>query len=394
MPAVISKELFYEKVKYDTSCDIFHAWCQDCRAASFSQIWLTELFTGLGKFFLPIYLIKLIYTYKRNDLKTLLLNLVKSELRSIAYGLAMGTLLVSSICFLRFIFGRIYYYNVALIPGFFSGLSILVESEENQVLDTLIFFNSFVETILRRMRLDKLMETLLFMGVSGTLMHLLEQRSTVKMEFTHLWFYVPPSKNLSDKDIEDLSDSCVAAAYLQTDLFRSFLKYFSLGYGINFVRKMIPKVGNILKKPSELLKVLFNKSNAYFGLFIGSYVTIYRVLTSIFSKNPIVGEKYHGFVAGLLSGISYSISPNLQVLVIAITTSLQMIYACFCKKMKITNHYWQRFFVYALTHGIMIHNKFFYPDTCSPYYKNMIDACTNNVSKKIYEHLLTKFFLV
>lgn len=40
------------------------------------------------------------------------------------------------------VLGKINYYSTLFLPGFIAALSVLIESEENRKLDTLIFFNS------------------------------------------------------------------------------------------------------------------------------------------------------------------------------------------------------------------------------------------------------------
>lgn len=55
------------------------------------------------------------------------------------------------------------------------------------------------------------------------------------------------------------------------------MKYFSMGYLVNVIRASLPKMGGLAKKPQKVFNLLFSMSNVRFGLFIGLYVTTYRV---------------------------------------------------------------------------------------------------------------------
>ncbi|KAG5892664.1 hypothetical protein JTB14_025458 [Gonioctena quinquepunctata] len=203
--------------------------------------------------------IKLLMNCNKKDKKTLLLDFLRAEIRSIGYGWAMETIFISTICLLRKLFGRFYYSSVVFLPGFLSGLALILETTENQVLDGLIFFNS--------------------------------------------------------------------------------------------------------------------------------------VLTCYMTKTFKIKDKYFSSIAGLFCGLTYAMSPNIQVLVIAITTLLQIIYHYICEHFKVTNHFWQRLLLFMCCHGYLLHQKFFNPKICSPYYSKMIDACTNNMTVEIYNSLIRTFFM-
>nr|CAI5819783.1 unnamed protein product [Callosobruchus analis] len=120
----------------------------------------------------------------------------------------MAEIIVATLCFNRALLGRLHYYAILFVPGFMSGLSVLVESRENQILNSLIFFNSvsapvnqrnymnpiiweecsgtFVETVLNKLQMSVPKETLAFMLVSGALMYALQNRKD-DLKFLYLW---------------------------------------------------------------------------------------------------------------------------------------------------------------------------------------------------------------
>lgn len=53
--------------------------------------------------------------------------------------------------------------------------------------------------------------------------------------------------------------------------------YFLLGYLVNIIRNLIPKMGHLLKQPQIIVKIFVNRANIQWGLLFGGYVAIYRV---------------------------------------------------------------------------------------------------------------------
>nr|XP_023013230.1 uncharacterized protein LOC111503213 [Leptinotarsa decemlineata] len=383
---VLSKEIFDKH--NDVNCDVFHIWTSSCWNANFSTYFMWNVIVGSSRFLLRIYLLKMFLSIGKKDMKTIILNFLVSEMRSTMYSTAMGVLMLAAICSFRLIFGRIHYFTLLFLPGCVSGLSLLVESKSNQVLHSLLYFNLVIETILRKSKISWEWETVIFMSVSGLLMHFLTNRHD-KIDFIHFWFYTPPVK---DGNCEKYLTTCSHDKTCPVFVYQGFWKYFVLGYGVSIIKKLLTRMGSIVKEPSTILRMCFNRSNLYFGSFIGSYVAINRMLSCYLPKTRM-SETFHGLIAGLISGLTYAISPNIHVLVIAITTLLQISYNNISKHLKITNHYWNRLVIYVLCQGYLIHHKFCYPKACAPYYSKMIDACTNNVTVDVCKHFIKTFSL-
>lgn len=54
-----------------------------------------------------------------------------------------------------------------------------------------------------------------------------------------------------------------------------------LGFAVNFVKGLIPRMGEIVKNPIKLFYWIFNPSNFRFGIFMSAFVTTYRVSDGI-----------------------------------------------------------------------------------------------------------------
>ncbi|XP_028128834.1 transmembrane protein 135-like [Diabrotica virgifera virgifera] len=386
MPVVISKELFYEKISKELDCRVIHYWTDNCVQGALPA--LPQVAIGVAKFFLPIYLLRMAIDYRRKK-KNILKTFVIRELRSILYGASLSLIIISSICLLGKICGRIHYYNLLLIPGFLSGLGILVESDENQTLDTLIFFNSFIETNLNALKVNTTKQAILFVIFSGILMQLFENRKE-ELNFNYWWFYTPPLKKISNDNHQNKCSHENSCRFFITNGVKN---YFMLGAGINITKRLLGSFKLLIKSPAKLVNVVFHKSNVYFGLLIAAYVGIYRAITCYLRQTQLLSEKWHGLLAGAISGVPYCFYPTIQLPVLAITTTLQIFYHNLCKHYNITNHFYQRLLLYQCVHACNLHTNFFYPNISSPYYSKMVDACTNRLTSKIYDQLVEKYFL-
>ncbi|XP_050304045.1 transmembrane protein 135-like isoform X2 [Anthonomus grandis grandis] len=347
--------------------------------------------------------LKAIVNHKKLKHKAFLKQLVIEELRSACYGVLLANIFLAANCILCKLTGGLHYYNIGLISGFISGLSVLIETNENHRLDTLIFSNCLVEAMFKNidayniLKLTKARETLLFMGVSSLLMHLLQNKIKSK-NYGTLWFYSPKPFTY-ESDAENTNEKCVKVKCDHQGQCLNFAvmggrKYFVLGLLFSIVRKFIPKMLIIFKKPSELYKILVNKEHLKFGAFIGSYVAIYRYVTCfLIKKHNHVNQKYFGAVAGLFSGLTYAISPNIQVMSVGVTTILQIFYNNILSKLNIKNKLVPQQIVYMMSHGLLAHNAIMSKETCPSYYVNMLDTCTSNVFLKIYQELVIKYIL-
>ncbi|CAG9861451.1 unnamed protein product [Phyllotreta striolata] len=384
--AVISKELFYEKISENMSCSVFHYWNEKCFWGIPTYFFYGNLAKGTLTFFFPIALMKMFLDYRRKK-KNLLRRFVDFQARNALYAIALGTSMFTSICLWHKIFGRFYYNTILMLPAFISAPSLLVVRPENQVLNTLMFFNSFVETLLIKSRISPKQQVFGFMLISGILMYLFENRRK-KLDFTYFWFFTPQLRVQQSES----SKKCYHEEPCESYWYNGIVNYFLLGYGINVTKGFLSKFKLLTKHPGTLVDVAFNKSNSDTGLFLGAYVGIYRIVVCYLSKSLKINKKWLGLIAGTLAGFAYNISPNLQFLILGITTILQILYHIISTKLGITNHFYQRIMIYGIAHAYNFHNKFLNSDICSPYYSKMVDACANNVTKEMYQRLLKRLF--
>ncbi|XP_030755675.1 transmembrane protein 135-like [Sitophilus oryzae] len=390
---VLSKELFYEKVLKEFTCNHLHTWEGNCLKANFDLC--CDVFLGSLKFFIPIYVIRAVLDYRKyKDKKVVLKKFVQNEIRSSFYGMLLGSLLLGSNCVLCRLTGRMNYYNIGLISGLVSGLGLLVETKENKILDTLIFFNLLVESAFQNIDYHQIVnltvtkQTIFYMLISSALMYMIQKKNH-KLDFVHFWFYTPKNfMNLCDENY-----TCYHKNDCYDYIFKKSLKYFGLGYAFSIIKKLIPKMLSLVQKPQNIFGILVNKDNVRFGAFIGGYVCLYRFIICHLLKAKIIDKKYFGAIAGFLAGGTYAVAPNIQVLVVGITTLLQVFYHQISQECQIKNSAVLQQLVYMVSHAILIHLAFVSVDTCPKYYINMINTATRNLYKKLYNNLVIEMIL-
>ncbi|XP_066254441.1 transmembrane protein 135-like isoform X2 [Euwallacea similis] len=384
--SVISKELFYSRIGAEFKCHHIHIWDENCwRAYAFCA---HQIFIGGLKFFLPIYIIKAILRRKKLKQKEFLKKTVLEEFRSALYAVTLGLPIFIANYFSK-LTGRIHYYNLGLVAGFFSGFGLLIETRENKMLDTLIFFNLLVEAAFKNMhrfdilKLNRTKETIIFMLVSSLLMHILQNRQK-DYKFTNFWFYMPELYGRSEKIPKKRGTLGENGCSKHEGKCRAFAleglqKYFFLGYGFSIIKKIIPRMFLAFKNPKLLYSLIINKENARFGTFIGAYVAIYRYVSCYLLSNHLIKTELIGAIAGFLSGCMYSVSPNIQVISVGITTLFQVGFNRYLQEFKVKNKEIPQLLIYIISHSLLLHNAIMAKETCPSYYFNMLDVATNNL---------------
>jgi hypothetical protein len=267
---IISKPLFYDKIGPEVKCkNLIHSWTDSCVDANFTII-LRYLVKGVFFFYLPIYLVKIIVNHRKIDKydKNYFKNVIKAYLKSQMYGVALGTLMASTICLSTNFTGRLYYYGIGFLPGLISGLSIFFEHPDNRHLNTLIWLNMVVEALFNNayhfkfIECSAVKETIIFMFASALLTHLLMTIDKKKIPI-NIWFYRPHSLK-NDNILKDCGFE--------------FFKYLGIGCGISNARYLISRTTNLFKNPIKtIFRSLFDRNNLKFSLVFGAYAGLFRV---------------------------------------------------------------------------------------------------------------------
>ncbi|KAK9744326.1 hypothetical protein QE152_g7965 [Popillia japonica] len=381
--AVVSKELFYEHITSETPCSVLHLWSSSCMdGISFVAV---NVLVGAIKFFGPIYVLRLLLSWKKISPKYLLTHAL-AYARAVTYGLTFSILFFGGLCVLCNING-FKYYNNPKIAGAVSGLSVLVESQDNKTFNSLIFFNQTVESFVNFLtystdkKRSPIGETLVFMLISSTLMYLFKTQPN-SIPFLHLWFY--PTGSLSEQEPSQANcthkKSCFEYGY------KGAFKFFCVGYVLELIKNMLPRTGRVFSQPKMLSQMLLSRKNVLFGLFFGSYVLLYRHIGCYLRKKDGGEFPIHSVVAGLLAGSTYYLKPNRQIPIIGFTTILQLLWQRILFKYNLPKIPYD-LLVFMISNGILMHFRFLLDDYCPKYTLNMLNITTSNLAQHIHDRM-------
>ncbi|XP_017768116.1 PREDICTED: uncharacterized protein LOC108556492 [Nicrophorus vespilloides] len=381
---VISKEFFYKQVSDGIDCSILHPWMDECVPAN--AYLMVQAAIGCTKFFFPLYLAQVILNRHNINWR----RLVKSYIRTLIYSVSFVGFFMISNCIQCWYFGRLHYYSLALASGFFAGLPIFIESPVNINLNTLYFFNMFLEAVVMNLESigkitrTKTKDTLAFMTCSSILMYLFDTQSC--KPYNNLWFY--QQKNSTERN----RDNCAHKDNCHMHILKGIIQYFGVGFGLEVIKFALTKFQALMKDPKLLITMLLNKNNLFFGLVTGGYVGIFRLVNCLLTKMDKRERGYHKALAGFVSGITYCIKPNLQFGITAFATIVQLLIQRAERKIPIPSE--SVGVLFAVLNALLFHNRFMYADTCPKYITNMTKVCTNGLDTKTVEFLLDHMFAV
>lgn len=86
--------------------------------------------------------------------------------------------------------------------------------------------------------------------------------------------------------------------------FLGFVQRFTVGYLMQAVIKIFGSLGKIMKSPTFLIKVLKSPVNRELGMFLGSYVFIYRLVSCLYRWLTNSDHKINSLIAGYFAGWS------------------------------------------------------------------------------------------
>jgi hypothetical protein len=83
-----------------------------------------------------------------------------------------------------------------------------------------------------------------------------------------------------------------------------FAQRYIAGYLIQIVVKCLGSLGSILRKPKLVVEILLNPVNRELGMFLGSYVLIFRAVSCLLKWLTNKNSKVHGMASGFFAGWS------------------------------------------------------------------------------------------
>uniref|UniRef100_A0AAX7UZN1 Transmembrane protein 135 n=1 Tax=Astatotilapia calliptera TaxID=8154 RepID=A0AAX7UZN1_ASTCA len=94
------------------------------------------------------------------------------------------------------------------------------------------------------------------------------------------------------------NDNCISYCV------KGFVRMFSVGYVIQCLLKVPSAFRQMFSKPSRLPSLFYNKENFQLGVFLGSFVSIYKGTSCLLRWMRNIDDELHALIAGFLAGVS------------------------------------------------------------------------------------------
>ncbi|CAH1404181.1 unnamed protein product [Nezara viridula] len=358
--------------------DLIHPWSKSCIKGNFAMF----IDSSKGFFFFFIIMHGVQYLFRlRNKKKIYIRQVLFNFMRSMSFGVSYATLFVTMNCVFLKMMGK--FNNTLFVYGspIICGLPIFFEAPERRKITSTTFMSMFLESFYKILVNRKIIvkskkfETLLFMLVNAFLMYSLRIRQEFTDKKDTLWIFTPASPRNEDHSgniSHNNEKKCPHEYSCKENIIRKTLKYSVLGLAMALVRFTVYKVMSPLKTQESF----FQWRSLQLSYFISAYVFIFETVNCYLCKLDGKHHSIHTFWSGLLSGISYWLSPNLQIMSTAATILLKIQGEELKKKFKLPDlPYGELSFVYS--NMFILQRLIFDNQTVPKFFLNLLQFATS-----------------
>ncbi|KAM9332078.1 transmembrane protein 135 [Pholidichthys leucotaenia] len=331
----------FSKIPYNCH-EIGHTWDPSCVRAA-GDITRGALEVSF-KIYVPLYLIAAILRRKKKDYY--LKRLIPEIFWSTSFLTANGGLYIVFFCILRKLLGGFYSWSA----GFWSALpasyiAILLERKSRRGLLTIYMANQATETLFRMavtrgmVKPIKHGEVLLFCITASLFMFFFRSKDGLKGFASSALKFIVGKEEIPNQTVaadepqqhaagtlgagrrtligyprellqsicrkgprhrccKHYQDNCISYCV------KGFIRMFSVGYLIQCLLKVPSAFRQMFSKPSRLPSLFYNKENFQLGVFLGSFVSIYKGASCLLRWMRNIDDELHALIAGFLAGIS------------------------------------------------------------------------------------------
>uniref|UniRef100_A0AAX7SYL4 Transmembrane protein 135 n=1 Tax=Astatotilapia calliptera TaxID=8154 RepID=A0AAX7SYL4_ASTCA len=317
--------------------EIGHTWSPSCvqSAADVTRSALEVSF----KIYAPLYLIAAVLRRRKKDYY--LKRLIPEIFWSTSFLTTNGGLFIVFFCILRRLLGGFYSWSVGFgsaLPA--SYIAILLERKSRRGLLTIYMANLATETLFRMAvtrgssTVNTLLQVLMFKVKLNFVLYYRSKDGLKGFAFSALKFIIGkeeiPTHSVLKKDSSILhqetarinvrentpdimavckrgprhrcckhyNDNCISYCV------KGFVRMFSVGYVIQCLLKVPSAFRQMFSKPSRLPSLFYNKENFQLGVFLGSFVSIYKGTSCLLRWMRNIDDELHALIAGFLAGVS------------------------------------------------------------------------------------------
>lgn len=295
------------------SChDLAHTWTPSCSSAAagiFQSCFLESL-----KIYGVLYMLGGIL--RKDGIKYFKYKYLLDVIRSSCFLAVNGGGLVVNVCLFRKLLGYFSYFSVVFYPGFVASLAaIVIEKKGRRGTLALYMTNLAVETTYNMLKERGLVhpvpngEILLFCTATAIMMYLYRKKGglTDGVLNSLVRFFMGPNDFSHSQEVSSAEASLsinIRESQMQLNWLEPTLKAFGVGYLVQLVPLLLGQIRLVFKRPGKLLKAFYNSDCIRCGLFLGSFVAIFKIVEWVLGLLRKKRDEFNGLLAGGVAGLS------------------------------------------------------------------------------------------
>lgn len=407
------------------SCvEYVHPWTESCVDATAGLLVCSAI--DSFRIYAVVYLISLLMKGKIPTKKSLL-HTLQGIIQSTAFLTTNAFPYSIFLCLLRRHMGTFNFWTASFVPSFLASLcAIFVERKSRRVLLTLYVSNVATETLWRMAESRGIVSpikygNIIIFGVSVTVLtlyyrsylHLINNDSM----FNVLKFVIGPneqyrrpesvgsSSSVLPQDSQQLDNvpapekpknfilrfiqrlnlvqrhkSCPHTHDCVTYTLAGGTSMFTVGIGLQIALKLILNVERIVKSPSVLKKLLWNKDVIKLGLFLGEFSTLFRLCSCLMRHLSGKDHPLHAIPASFLASLSFSNYPDNSIALYLIWKMMHITYNIGVEKKIVPSVPGFTILLYCVSTATLFHAATMEPKNLRPsYWKFLVNLSGNRI---------------
>ncbi|CAH3016983.1 unnamed protein product [Porites evermanni] len=297
------------------SChELAHTWTPSCSSAS-AEVFRSCFIESL-KIYGLLYLVGGIL--RRAGMKYFRVNYLLDVIRSSLFLAVNGGGLVVNVCLIRKLFGSFNYLSMIFVPGLIASLmAILIEKKGRRSTLALYMTNLATETTYNMLKERSLIkpipngEIILFCASTATMMYLYRKKDGLTDGLVNalIRYFLGSNNSGHRQEISGTEQSqLMERKKYNNDWHISWLqptlKALGTGYLIQLMLMLAGQIKFIVTNPRRLLRTFYHKDCIRCGLFLGSFVAIFKNVEGVLGNLRKKSDEINALFAGGLAGLS------------------------------------------------------------------------------------------
>jgi len=237
-------------------------------------------------------------------------------IRSSLFLAVNGGAFVVNICLLRKLQGSFSYYSMVYVPALIASfLAILIEKKGRRGTLSLYMTNLAIETTYNMLKERRLIqpipngEIILFCVATATMMYLYRKKNGLADGLVNalIRFFLGSNDSGHRQEVSNSEAGHLIRRQehrMKLNWLQPTLKAFGTGYLIQLAPMLLGQIKFITTRPGRLFRVFYNKDCFRCGLFLGSFVAIFKVAEWVLGLLRKKRDEINALFAGGLAGLS------------------------------------------------------------------------------------------